>query len=473
MRVALYQINSDRDTFNTKFMSWRWRTDHDYIILPEEYDKVFDGDIQARSLAEIFVLFNVMPPEGFVGHSASVSDVIAIYDENDNPSYHFVDSAGFVDVDFGMRYAVDALQKQDSPISIREYMAMANIENERWFDVADTVTLNSITIGKIETKEVPSQYSSLYALYHFSDLLSRKIQFLGTSCKDNFVIGNLSGYVRENELLFRSYALSHWSITPDTDTSSFVNQMVRELKGNLSGNLPEEEYEDLCMVIEATKGVEDTHIAKVKYEDCTISYTCPYLLDKDLQEWNRYGKPIKIELYKNQKGKVAAGSVVENVDRQLPVTVLENPWSEKPVQFKDGNIEDMYQSNKSQDYFFLNDAEEKVCEVQFDGHAFTLSELPYKTAVKNDELTTKNFFATFEKKEHIMLGETKSILSIYAELASNSELWCGKIPTVQNRILKGIYHYYVQKDTKRIKTVADFCESFGHNKENKENEKCT
>ena len=158
MRVALYQINSDRDTFNTKFMSWRWRTDHDYIILPEEYDKVFDGDIQARSLAEIFVLFNVMPPEGFVGHSASVSDVIAIYDENDNPSYHFVDSAGFVDVDFGMRYAVDALQKQDSPISIREYMA--SIENEKWFDVADTVTLNCITIGKIETKEVPSQYSS-------------------------------------------------------------------------------------------------------------------------------------------------------------------------------------------------------------------------------------------------------------------------------------------------------------------------
>ena len=251
MRVALYQINSDRDTFNTKFMNWRWRTDHDYIILPEEYDKFFDGDIQARSLAEIFVLFNVMPPEGFVGHSASVSDVIAIYDENDNPSYHFVDSAGFVDVDFGMRYAVDALQKQDSPISIREYMA--SIENEKWFDVADTVTLNSITIGKIETKEVPSQYSSLYSLYHFSDLLARKIQFLGTSGKDNFVIGNLSGYVRKNELLFRSYALSHWSITPDTDTSSFVNQMVRELRGNLSGNLPEEEYEDLCMVIEACR----------------------------------------------------------------------------------------------------------------------------------------------------------------------------------------------------------------------------
>lgn len=339
MRVALYQINSDRDTFNTKFMSWRWRTDHDYIILPEEYDKVFDGDIQARSLAEIFVLFNVMPPEGFVGHSASVSDVIAIYDENDNPSYHFVDSAGFVDVDFGMRYAVDALQKLDSPISIREYMA--SIENEKWFDVADTVTLNCITIGKIETKEVPSQYSSLYSLYHFSDLLARKIQYLGTSCKDNFVIGNLSGYVRENELLFRSYALSHWNITPDTDTSSFVNQMVHELKGNLSGNLPEEEYEDLCMVIEATKGVESTNIAKVKYEDCTISYTCPYLLDKDLQEWNRYGKPIKIELYRNQKGKVAAGSVVENVDKQIPVTVLENPWSEKTVQFKDGNIEDM------------------------------------------------------------------------------------------------------------------------------------
>lgn len=153
------------------------------------------------------------------------------------------------------------------------------------------------------------------------------------------------------------------SLLPDILTYAYdpnQQQMVRELKGNLSGNLPEEEYEDLCMVIEATKGVEDTHIAKVKYEDCTISYTCPYLLDKDLQEWNRYGKPIKIELYKNQKGKVAAGSVVENVDRQLPVTVLENPWSEKPVQFKDGNIEDMYQSNKSQDYFFLNDAEEMI-----------------------------------------------------------------------------------------------------------------
>lgn len=54
MRVALYQINSDRDTFNTKFMSWRWRTDHDYIILPEEYDKVFDGDIQASLIGGNF-----------------------------------------------------------------------------------------------------------------------------------------------------------------------------------------------------------------------------------------------------------------------------------------------------------------------------------------------------------------------------------------------------------------------------------
>ncbi len=52
-------------------MSWRWRTDHDYIILPEEYDKVFDGDIQKLAhWRKFFVLFNVMPPEGFVGHSA-------------------------------------------------------------------------------------------------------------------------------------------------------------------------------------------------------------------------------------------------------------------------------------------------------------------------------------------------------------------------------------------------------------------
>ena len=55
-----------------------------------------------------------------------------------------------------------------------------------------------------------------------------------------------------------------------------------------------------------------------------------------------------------------------------------------------------------------------------------------------------------------MLGETKSILSIYAELASNSELWCGKIPTVQNRILKRNLSLLRAKDTKRIKTVADF-----------------
>ena len=101
--------------------------------------------------------------------------------------------------------------------------------------------------------------------------------------------------------------------------------------------------------------------------------------------------PSKLSFTKIKKEKVAAGSVVENVDRQLPVTVLENPWSEKPVQFKDGNIEDMYQSNKSQDYFFLNDAEEKVCEVQFDGHAFTLSELPYKNGSEKRRADHKEF----------------------------------------------------------------------------------
>ena len=178
MRVALYQINSDRDTFNTKFMSWRWRTDHDYIIPPEEYDKVFDGDIQSSLIGGNFLCCSTLCRRKDLLVTAPLYRTLLPFTmKNDNPSYHFVDSAGFVDVDFGMRYAVDALQKQDSPISIREYMA--SIENEKWFDVADTVTLNCITIGKIETKEVPSQYSSLYSLYHFSDLLARKIQYLG------------------------------------------------------------------------------------------------------------------------------------------------------------------------------------------------------------------------------------------------------------------------------------------------------
>lgn len=103
MEIKIFQINTDRDADGYKFMDMDWIKKHwgDYDIDSEIYDKVYEGTLSASSLEDVFCAFNFGRPEGFKGHSLSVSDVIEVIESDEvEPGFYFCDSIGFKQVEF-------------------------------------------------------------------------------------------------------------------------------------------------------------------------------------------------------------------------------------------------------------------------------------------------------------------------------------------------------------------------------------
>lgn len=99
MIARLYQIDPEKDTQRHAFLN------HESIdgkIDAASYERVFDGEIPCTDLEEVYALFNINKPDGYVGHSMSVSDVVEIVDgtEKVKPGFYFCDTFGFKGVDF-------------------------------------------------------------------------------------------------------------------------------------------------------------------------------------------------------------------------------------------------------------------------------------------------------------------------------------------------------------------------------------
>ena len=98
MKIRVYQINSDRDINRLGFMSYEFVMKHGWE--PSLYDVVFDGEIGANTLEEIYEVLNVgRRPENYKGYSLSVSDVCEII-KNGESKFYYCDSFGWVEIDF-------------------------------------------------------------------------------------------------------------------------------------------------------------------------------------------------------------------------------------------------------------------------------------------------------------------------------------------------------------------------------------
>ena len=74
------------------------------------YDKVYSGDVKCRNLEDVFVFFQSGRPEGFQGHSLSVSDVVEVEDAASiTPGFYFCDSIGFKEIPFQPELANNAI----------------------------------------------------------------------------------------------------------------------------------------------------------------------------------------------------------------------------------------------------------------------------------------------------------------------------------------------------------------------------
>ena len=103
MDVKIYQINMDRDTKGVAFIG--------YVALPRFqdtldinssiYDKVYDAPVEAKTLEDIYRIFNIEHPEDYRGRSLSVSDIVEIPEGSDiEPGFYFCDTIGFTKVEF-------------------------------------------------------------------------------------------------------------------------------------------------------------------------------------------------------------------------------------------------------------------------------------------------------------------------------------------------------------------------------------
>ena len=112
MKINIYQINRDRDTHRLKFMGLDAVRKVLHSAEPDcaAYDKVYSGNVKCRNLEDVFVLFNSGRPEGFRGHSLSVSDVVEVEDAASiTPGFYFCDSVGFKEIPFQPELTTDVV----------------------------------------------------------------------------------------------------------------------------------------------------------------------------------------------------------------------------------------------------------------------------------------------------------------------------------------------------------------------------
>lgn len=102
MNIRIYQVNMSRDVNNVGFASyenlekWQGTSAIDSTI----YDKVFEGDVECKSLEDVYVKFNRNHPSNYKARSLSKSDIVEVIEQDGSSKFHYCDSIGFKEVEF-------------------------------------------------------------------------------------------------------------------------------------------------------------------------------------------------------------------------------------------------------------------------------------------------------------------------------------------------------------------------------------
>lgn len=103
MRIKIFQIDQGKDKNGVKFMDsnrlerLQGTSDIDAAI----YKEVFDGDVEAADLEDVYSLFNCEGHPLHRGHSMSISDVVQTEDGT-----YFCDLVGFKKIEFDASQAI-------------------------------------------------------------------------------------------------------------------------------------------------------------------------------------------------------------------------------------------------------------------------------------------------------------------------------------------------------------------------------
>ena len=94
---TIYQVKTREDF---AFMRWELAKRFNWSFTP--YKIEWDGTEEARDdydlLNYLFEVFNLNHPDGFMGHSMSVSDIVKLRVEDSKAKYYYCDSFGWEDI---------------------------------------------------------------------------------------------------------------------------------------------------------------------------------------------------------------------------------------------------------------------------------------------------------------------------------------------------------------------------------------
>ena len=91
MKIKVFQVNPELDCRNTLFRSYDCAMKSAGRIDPSIYKTVFNGNVDAQDLEDVFAVLNFSQPVGYNGHSLSVSDIVEI----EGSGCFYCDSFGF------------------------------------------------------------------------------------------------------------------------------------------------------------------------------------------------------------------------------------------------------------------------------------------------------------------------------------------------------------------------------------------
>ena len=94
MKIKVFQVDPQRDQHYTLFRSYESVMQSAGQIDPGIYKTVFDGNVDAQDLEDVFAVLNFNHPVGYNGHSLSVSDIVEV----EGRGCFYCDSLGFKEV---------------------------------------------------------------------------------------------------------------------------------------------------------------------------------------------------------------------------------------------------------------------------------------------------------------------------------------------------------------------------------------
>ena len=290
MKINIYQVNEKRDINKVMFVNSKnlEKVQGNSAIDSKIYDKIFSGDVDCKSLEDVFFMFNNNRPEGYRGRSLSVSDVVEVVEDNKvEKGFYFCDTFGFKKVDFEPSLTENIVSKN----MITVLYVQAN-HYPKVISINNTLEAMQKLVGGLIEIYMPFEDEVAIVCNEEGKMnglpLNRAVYAEDTMPHGS--IDNLPDSSQHFEVIDKPLSQSEYNILLE-EAKRLIDDFVREEYGNEKAN-----YSDLSQINVAYTNTED-ELHEIEAEVNLVDYQIVTKVD---------GKIVNTEQYKS------LGDIVEN-----------------------------------------------------------------------------------------------------------------------------------------------------------------